>query len=155
MKTLKLIITLVLMLLITKFALAFQFKQQIDQITKHSKKSSQCIPMSTNKFSFSENMEKEYIYYICKLNPNIKSFAFYYDINNREVASQILLPIKFESLQLANPLFCSEKKDRDKVIQSCKAFISSDLSGMHGNELIFSTPWTVVKDPKTIENFNK
>lgn len=155
MKLLKISITVLLIFLTTKITLAYQFKQQINEIISDPKNASQCIPYSTNNFRFSDNMEKEYFYNICRLSPDFKSFAFYYDVDNERIANQVLLPIDFESLQSASPNYCDEKREGDIVVQNCKVFISSGLSGMNGKELLFSSPWTIVTNPKTIKKFIK
>lgn len=147
MRLLKIILAVILIFITTKFALAYQFNNQIKEIINNPHNASQCIPISTKRFSYSNSMEKEYLYYTCRLSPDIKSFAFYYDIDNEKVANQILLPIGFESLQRASPKYCNEKKNNDVIMQSCNVFISSGLSGMNGEELIFSSPWTLVANP--------
>lgn len=159
MKIFKLFIVITLCFLATKIVLAYQFDQQINKIVKNPKNSNQCYAISTSKFSFSETMEKEYLYYICKLNPDIKSFAFYYDIDNEKIANQILLSTSFDSLQLASPLYCSEQFDQieDKVYQRCNVFIAydgyGDIHSFGRYEYIFSTPSTLVIDPDTIEEY--
>ncbi len=155
MKLLKTSIAIILIFLTSKIALAYQFNQQINEITSSPNNASQCIPYSTNNFRFSENIEKEYLYNICRLSPDFKSFAFYYDVDNENIVSQILLPIDFESLQSASPYYCNEKRKEDIVIQNCNVFISSGLPGMSGKEILFSSPWTIVTNPKTIEKFIK
>ena len=153
MRFLKIIIAILFIFLTTKIALAYQFSQQIDEITSNPKNASRCTPLSIKKFSYSDRMEKNYLYNICKLSPDIKSFAFFYDVDNNKIANQILLPISFESLQIASPKYCDERKDGDTIMQNCNVFISSGLSGMNGKELMFSSPWTPVTNPKTIEEY--
>lgn len=61
------------------------------------------------------------------------------------------MTINFDSLQVASPKYCDERKNNDMIIQNCNVFISSGLSGMNGEELMFSTPWTPITNPQTIK----
>lgn len=137
------------LLLLTKLALACHFERQIDEITKNPENAPQCIGISTRKFRGGETISKEYFFYICRLNPDIKSFAYYYDRDNKKILSKIVFPFDFESLQIASPLICFKRMEDNILEQSCGVYISSSLSGMKGKDFIFRSPWIEVEHSET------
>lgn len=151
MKFIKLLLVALVLLLLTKLALAFEFERQIDQIIKNPENAPQCIGISTRTFRGGETINKEYFFYTCRLNPDIKSFAFYYDRDNKKILSNNVFPFDFESLQIASPLICFKRIEDNILEQSCGVYIPSSLSGMKGEDFIFRSPWIEVEHPETIK----
>ncbi|WP_201599117.1 hypothetical protein [Psychrobacter vallis] len=58
MQLLKVVVAIILIFLTTKISLAYQFNQQVNEIINDPKNASQCIALSTKKFSYSDTMEK-------------------------------------------------------------------------------------------------
>ena len=139
MKILKILIFILSIFILLKFFSNYHFEKQIESIKNNPTNSRNCFSFSTNKFRSSEDIKKEYIYYICRLNPDIKSLAFFYDKEKKEIVNIKVLSYDFDTLQVASPKVCEQdyNKENSLIYQRCSVWMSKN--GTTG-EFWFSTP---------------
>lgn len=131
-------------------------KAQAYNILSSSPNFESCVSASTRSFTDSEYLNKEYIYYNCRLFLGNKTLAFYYDLDSDEVVEERIVDLSYESIGSVYPRMCVySKADKDNIYGMCTVFISySNFLGQY-KEQFFSTPATLITDPKAIENLKK
>ncbi|MDN3454748.1 hypothetical protein, partial [Psychrobacter sp. APC 3350] len=134
------------------------FKVQAYRITSNIENFENCVSIPTHDFSNGEYLNKEYLYYNCRLFLGAKTLAFYYDLSNKEIIQKRIIDLNYQSMGTVYPRMCVFGKinDRDKKIYGlCTVFISHTTFLYGYKELFFSTPPTPVTDVKTIENLQR
>ncbi|GAA0315837.1 hypothetical protein [Psychrobacter aestuarii] len=105
--------------------------------------SENCNKSSTREFRNGNSIEKEYILYRCRINPNIRTLYIYADAKTNEAVYSKIINTDYESIEGASPRVCeigAIEADNKNIYEICYILINYENIFGFRKEFFFSTP---------------
>ncbi len=151
---LKIFSSMALVFLLIQGVIYIQHQNTVNKILKNPTSFSQCNYISTASFSDGNRTSKEYLFYRCRLDPDIRTLIYYYDIKNSKVSNYKIVNTNYETIENASPYTCSlgiTNRDKNNLYERCSIYIKYRNYVTGTKELFFSTPATLVINKELIQ----